>query len=162
MKRGIRSTMRLALAALMAMTLVVVVQAPAQAFPANYTYEIGFPTFHGDGYNESYSRSTFIYHGSNLAGFGRFSADPVGDWPGDAIQACDYYADGWGIEIRMDINPAPDRFYTDRTATTRGHNSPYCSPWATGNIAENTLVALKVCLVKGTTEHCTPMYYART
>ncbi|MFK4149754.1 hypothetical protein [Streptomyces sp. NPDC004065] len=96
----------------------------------------------------------------SVGGYGYFNADPSGSIPGDAIQACDVKADGIGIEVRMDIDPGSS-WHTDRTASTRGHDSPYCSPWKSGNIAENTLVGLKICVVKGSWEDCSPVRYAR-
>jgi hypothetical protein len=36
----------------------------------------------------------------------------------------------------------------DRTATTSGHASAYCSGWGSGNIAEGAEVTLKVCNTK--------------
>ncbi|MDH2389034.1 hypothetical protein QCN29_09565 [Streptomyces sp. HNM0663] len=100
------------------------------------------------------------YYGGKLAGSGYFNADPSGSVPGDAIRACDLSADGVGIEVRMDINPS-GAWRTDRVASTRGHNSPYCSPWMSGNIAEETTVALKICAVKGTWEDCSPVRYTK-
>ncbi|MEV6719161.1 hypothetical protein AB0M48_44795 [Lentzea sp. NPDC051208] len=95
-----------------------------------------------------------IYAGSALAGYGDFNADPDGSVPGDAIRACDTLADGWGIETQLDINPGAT-WDTDRVVNTRGHASPYCSGWASGNIGENTPVAIRVCLVKsGETPIC--------
>ncbi|MFS8103855.1 hypothetical protein LFM09_42720 [Lentzea alba] len=85
----------------------------------------------------------------NLLGTGTFRADPSGDIPGDSIQACDWAADGWGIETQLDVNPGSS-WDTDRYINTRGHSSPYCSGWKSGNLTENTPVAIRVCLVKGT------------
>jgi hypothetical protein len=94
------------------------------------------------------------------AGTGTWNADPWVDpqsdprdptvFPGDAIRACDYEADGWGIKVYLDIFPGwpYDRADWDRSATTQGHNSPYCT-WTTGNIAEDTPVAVWGCMVKG-------------
>jgi hypothetical protein len=72
--------------------------------------------------------------------------------PGDAIRACDDKADGWGIRVFLKKNPT-DRYDVDnpdRSVSTQGHSSPYCSPWATGDIVEGTPVALWGCMVKGT------------
>ncbi|PWK86877.1 hypothetical protein C8D88_10438 [Lentzea atacamensis] len=92
----------------------------------------------------------------NLLGTGTFKADPSGSIPGDSIQACDWYADGWGIETQLDINPGSN-WDTDRSINTRGHSSPYCSGWDSGNIAENTPVAIRVCLVRsGSSPACSP------
>lgn len=92
----------------------------------------------------------------NLLGTGTFRADPSGDIPGDSIQACDWFADGWGIETQLDVSPGSS-WDTDRTINTRGHSSPYCSGWASGNLTENTPVAIRVCLVKsGNSPICSP------
>lgn len=112
--------------------------------------------------SESYDRYIEIYNGvGTLVVSGQFISDPLDGGPGDALKACDSYADGMGAELRMDINPSGGFQRTDRVASTRGHSSPYCSPFATGDMVENTLVALKLCLLKGTTEYCTGTYYAR-
>ncbi|MER7885009.1 hypothetical protein ABTY35_19550 [Streptomyces fimicarius] len=79
-------------------------------------------------------------------GKGYWSADPSGNTPGDAIKACDDEDDGWGIQLELDINRDGT---TDRIATTRGHKSPYCSPWKTGDIKEGTEVTLRLYKVKG-------------
>lgn len=97
-----------------------------------------------------------LYDGGVLVGTGTFRADPSGDIPGDSIQACDWDADGWGIETQLDVNPGSS-WDTDRAVNTRGHASPYCSGWKSGNIAENTPVAIRVCLVKsGSSPICSP------
>lgn len=74
-------------------------------------------------------------------GYGQWNPDPSGSIPGDSIRACDTTADGYGIETWLDINRNGS---IDRIASTRGHNSPYCSPWASGNIAEGTPVTVYV------------------
>lgn len=95
-------------------------------------------------------------NGGNLLGTGKFNADPVSGVPGDSIQACDWAADGWGIETQLDVNPGSS-WDTDRAVNTRGHASPYCSDWKSGNLGENTPVAIRVCLVKsGNSPICTP------
>lgn len=91
----------------------------------------------------------------NRLGRGEFQADPASGDPGDAIQACDSFGDGWGIEAQLDVNPGSS-WDTDRSVNTRGHAAGYCSPWKTGNLTENTPVALRVCLVKGTSTNCSP------
>ena len=96
-----------------------------------------------------YSDDDLIYRGT-----GYWSMSPAYDEPGDAVKACDGRADGWGIEAQIDIDPSGATFHVDRVATTRGHTEGYCSPWATGNIRENTPVNLRVCKVKGTERHC--------
>lgn len=133
MHRLVRRSLTIAAAAVL-VTLATAV--PAQAAPTGF--DIG-----GD------------------AGVGTWNADPWVDpqtdprdptvFPGDAIRACDYKADGWGIAVYLNIDP--DTIWDlawDRRATTQGHNSPYCSPWATGNITEGTRVLVWGCMVKGT------------
>lgn len=83
----------------------------------------------------------------NHLGSGAFRADPSDTDPGDAIMACDFHGDGWGIETQLDINPGSN-WDTDRYVNTRGHASDYCTDWKPGNIEEETPVAIRVCLVK--------------
>jgi len=106
------------------------------------------------------SRCIYEYAGSTLVGSGCFHADPEGSVPGDAIRACDWYADGYGYEVQLDVSPT-GIWDVDRRVNTRGHDSPYCSPWATGNIAEGTPVAIKLCRVRGTYESCGPAVHTR-
>ena len=87
-----------------------------------------------------------VHNLSIIGGYGQWSDDPVGSTPGDAIKACDTVADGWGIETWLDYNRDG---YVDRIASTRGHNSPYCSGWVTGNLAEGIPVDIAVIQVKG-------------
>ncbi|MEU1685836.1 hypothetical protein [Micromonospora sp. NPDC005707] len=128
---------RVLMAGAAAIGLVLAVETPALAS--------------SDAYLEYYSSDGI------LRGKGYFQADPYAGDPGDAIKACDVSGDGYGIEVQMDINPDASPYWqTDRVATTRGHNATYCSPWVTGNIADETKVELKICLVKGTDfEVCT-------
>jgi hypothetical protein len=83
--------------------------------------------------------------------WGNFNQDPVDhpgssqDVPGDAIRACDFTTDGWGVTVWLDVN----RNGTwDRTSTTSGNAADYCSDWKPGNLAENTRVTLKACNTK--------------
>ena len=80
-------------------------------------------------------------------GWGMFAADPEGPYPGDAIGACDTYADGFGIKVELDISPT-GTWDTDRSVSTGGHAAGYCTGWKSGNIKENTRVAIRVCKVK--------------
>jgi hypothetical protein len=80
-------------------------------------------------------------------GYAQWNADPYNGIPGDAIRACDTTADGWGIEAWLDINRDGT---IDRIASTRGHNAPYCTGWASGDIAEGTPVSIWAVTVKGT------------
>lgn len=102
------------------------------------------------------TRSPYVcidaYLSGAYAGTGCWSQDPGGDLngdgatdPGDAIIAYDGAPDGWGIETRLS---------TGRVASTRGHSSPYWSPWATGNLPEGNTYTMRVCLVRGTSESC--------
>lgn len=81
-----------------------------------------------------------------LGGYGLWQADPVGDVPGDAIRACDNDADGLGITVLL---YAPGGY--SRRVSTRGHASPYCTPWGegSGNLREGTQVDVVVLTVKG-------------
>ncbi|SCK60444.1 hypothetical protein YW7DRAFT_05970 [Streptomyces sp. AmelKG-E11A] len=85
-------------------------------------------------------------------GYVYWNSDPEKalDWPGDAFRVSDISSDGYGIEARL---TAPSR-----KATTRGQDAPYTSPWATGDLVENVLYNLRVCLVKGTYEKCSREY----
>ncbi|MER6812025.1 hypothetical protein ABT299_22385 [Spirillospora sp. NPDC000708] len=68
-----------------------------------------------------------VYNGGKYAGYAMWNGDPSGSWPGDALRAYDGLADGWGVVANLS---------TGRTATTVGHNAPYYSPWATGDLTE--------------------------
>lgn len=114
------STVRIAGAAAMAFGLVVVAQGTASAAPKTIDAVFG--------------------------GYGEWNPDPYGSIPGDSIRACDTDADGWGIEVKLDIGR--DGTW-DRTVSTRGHNSPYCGPWKSGNIKEDTPVSIQVTNVNG-------------
>ncbi|MGW5974844.1 hypothetical protein [Streptomyces sp. NPDC055186] len=80
------------------------------------------------------------------AGYGQWQADPDGSIPGDSIRACDNVADGYGIEVHLDIHQDGD---VDRVATTAGYSSPFCTAWKSGNIPEGTKVRIWVYKVKG-------------
>jgi hypothetical protein len=62
-------------------------------------------------------------------GWVEWHQDPYGSAPGDALRVSDVYADGLGIEAQLLTSPG-------RIATTSGHNSPYTTPWKTGNLPE--------------------------
>lgn len=102
--------------------------------------------------------ASFSYGAYEGGGYGYWEQDPgpcpeaicYGEAPGDSIAACDIDDDGWGIEVRLDINRDGD---IDRTVSTRGHLSPYCSDWGSGNIAEGTPVRVWVVKVRGTTDY---------
>ncbi|MGC4940353.1 hypothetical protein [Kribbella sp. DT2] len=94
--------------------------------------------------------ASFSYGAYEGGGWGNWQQDPDGDIPGDAISACDVTADGWGIEVRLDIDRDGD---IDRRISTRGHHSPYCSGWASGDLREGTPVRVYVVKVNGSTDY---------
>lgn len=147
MKSMTRSSGRMLLAA-------TSVFAVALGFPGAAQADVVAQQNQDDASIQSQDVWTEYWEGANLIGIGKFNADPVDEIPGDSIQACDYYPDGWWVEVRMDINPT-GTWETDRVATTHGHKSPYCSPWDSGNLAEETPVLVKVCKVlDASEEHC--------
>ncbi|MER5968953.1 hypothetical protein ABT112_04265 [Streptomyces sp. NPDC002055] len=95
-----------------------------------------------------------VYNHGRYAGMAYWQADPIPaqDVPGDAIQAVDPLADGWGVEAILDTGGGY------RTVSTRGHDSPYLSPYKTGDLTEGSTVRLRVCLVKGLNSYCSPYY----
>ncbi|MFE3742660.1 hypothetical protein [Streptomyces sp. NPDC059134] len=96
-------------------------------------------TMHGS----AWAAQTAPLHG---AGYGQWQMNPDGSIPGDSIRACDDVADGFGIQVQLDIG---QDYVIDRIATTEGHGSPYCSPWKSGNIKEGTPITIWVWKVKG-------------
>lgn len=94
--------------------------------------------------------SAEVYIDGVLVGRGRFNDNPSGSTPGDAINACDFAADSWGIETELYVDPDKNGWGRDRWVNTRGQNSPYCSDWKGGNLAEDTEVAIRICMVRGT------------
>ncbi|OZV81085.1 hypothetical protein CA850_13180 [Micromonospora echinospora] len=143
MKRTFLSPGRTLMAALAAFALVLMGQTQAQADTGSR--DRGGVQTRGDvsvlGADDLFLE---YYEGGWILGTGEFNADPENGVPGDAIRACDTHADGAGIDVQMDINPG-SIWITDRLATTRGHNSPYCSPWMSGDIPEGTVVAVRIC-----------------
>jgi len=92
-------------------------------------------------------------------GQGWFNADPSGNAPGDAIIACGRHADGLSYAVELDINPKAGHWDTDRVASTHGHRAGYCTGWKLVNIAEETKVALRICMSEGNKFYCeTPKY----
>jgi len=92
-------------------------------------------------------------------GEGWFNADPSGGVPGDAITACDRRSDGMSYAVELDINPKAGHWDTDRIASTRGHLAGYCTGWISGNIAEETKVALRICMIESGQYSCeSPKY----
>jgi hypothetical protein len=94
-----------------------------------------------------------FYDGNTHRGYGHFQADPAGSAPGDSIYACDYNADGWGIEVQLDISPG-STWDTDRSVNTRGHSAGYCTPYKGGDITEGTPVKIRICKVQGDSRVC--------
>lgn len=99
-------------------------------------------------YQDGKSIVIYLYADGDYAGYVNWNADPTtGGSPGDALRAYDGGADGWGVEGTV--------LYTEtRTASTRGHSSPYTTPWQTGNLTEWTRLPIDACLVKGTASVC--------
>lgn len=64
-------------------------------------------------------------------GYGLWQADPDSGNPGDSIKACDASADGWGIRVILTWGDATGY----RAVDTRGHESGYCTGWASGDIS---------------------------
>ncbi|NJP44055.1 hypothetical protein [Actinacidiphila epipremni] len=83
-----------------------------------------------------------IYNGSTWLGDFEWSANPNGSNPGDAFRVRDTVADGVGLRAELLTNPV-------RVATTAGHNSPYTSPWNTGNLTEGSKWTVYVYSTKG-------------
>ncbi|MGW1895150.1 hypothetical protein ACWCP6_33655 [Streptomyces sp. NPDC002004] len=101
-------------------------------------------------YQHGKSAVLYLYADGDYAGYVNWNADPViGGAPGDALRAHDGGADGWGVKVSivgLDVS---------RDASTRGHSSPYTTPWKTGDITENRRLSLNACLVKGSEKVCT-------
>ncbi|ADI11187.1 hypothetical protein SBI_08069 [Streptomyces bingchenggensis BCW-1] len=85
--------------------------------------------------------------GGISAGYAEWRQDPYNGDPGDAMRVRDSNADGYGIEAVLT--------YDGRKATTRGHDSPYRSPWTTGDLSEDHTYVMRVCVVRGTADKCT-------
>ncbi|MDX3073260.1 hypothetical protein ACIP98_19790 [Streptomyces sp. NPDC088354] len=107
-------------------------------------------TYTWSSYDNGESVVLYLYADGDYAGYVNWNADPDSfGTPGDALRAHDDTADGWGIEGRV----LSAQVY--RTASTRGHSSPYTTPWQTGDITEGHRMLLDACLVKGSEEVCT-------
>ncbi|MFC8587720.1 hypothetical protein ACFUGD_24685 [Streptomyces sp. NPDC057217] len=78
------------------------------------------------------------------AGQAEWWQDPSGGLPGDTLAVSDHLADGYGIEAHLS---------TGRVATTRGHNSPY-STYKSGDLPEDHVYKMWVCVVKGSWQKC--------
>lgn len=148
----VRKIAKAGVAALLALGAVAATQATAQASEAKPKVSFVLsPQVAQSPYPSLDAKVDGVYAGSAI-----WSQDPGGDIngdgkedPGDALIAYDALADGMGIEARLD---------TGRIASTRGHGSPYWSPWKTGNLGEGTAHRMKVCLVKGDWESCSDWY----
>nr|WP_238323907.1 hypothetical protein [Salinispora pacifica] len=127
--------------------------AVALGFPGVAQADVAARQIQGDASSQPQDVWTEYWEGANLVGIGKFNADRDGSIPEDSIQACDYYGDGWWVEVRMDVDPT-ETWETDRFATTQGNAPPYCSPWESGSLVEGTPVAVKVCKVKDAEEYC--------
>ncbi|MBO1335122.1 hypothetical protein [Streptomyces sp. VRA16 Mangrove soil] len=75
----------------------------------------------------------------HYVGLALFDQDPYGSSPGDALYATDSYADGWGVVAHLS---------TGRTASTRGHSSPYTAGPVTGDLPEGNHYYLYVEMAK--------------
>lgn len=136
--RGKRTAAVGAASAALTAGLVLGVAAPqASAAPSWDTFSYST----GDG-----SVSVTIYNGGKVAGNAVWAANPgdLGSSTGDTLSVTDLLADGYGVQAHL----------TDgRTATTRGHSSPYTDT-KTGNLPEDSTYYMTVCMVKGTYSHC--------
>ncbi|MGO4427475.1 hypothetical protein AB4Z54_54425 [Streptomyces sp. MCAF7] len=113
---------------------------PAAAIPSLGEFSFT-PTWPSNGRNVMVNLS-----GGVLAGYAEWRQDPRNGDPGDAMRVHDRNADGYGIEATLT--------YDGRMATTRGHDSPYPSPWTTGDLPEDRKYEMRVCVVRGTAEKC--------
>lgn len=96
-------------------------------------------------YNDAY------WSDGTWAGYATWSQDPCDGDPGDALAASDVNPDGYGINAHLS---------TGRKATTAGHNSPYTSPWKTGDLPEDQTYVMWACAEKGGVEYaCTDGTY---
>ncbi|MFJ2178695.1 hypothetical protein ACIQVO_29100 [Streptomyces sp. NPDC101062] len=109
----------------------------------NFTFEV-------DNVSSNGTFSVVVYNNGRYAGMAHWNADPVAYSPGDAMHAVDALADGWGIEA---ILQSPYRF-----ATTAGHDSPYITPWKTGNLPEGQKVKMRVAATRGGATHLSSYY----
>lgn len=104
--------------------------------------------------NKESSGSLYIgaYLNGRYSGLAEWSADPAphANYPGDAVRARDLAADGWGVKAIIE-NPY-------RVATTQGHDSPYTTPWKTGDLTEGREIRMRLCMVKGLNSKCSNYY----
>ncbi|MEK8168809.1 hypothetical protein NKH77_00305 [Streptomyces sp. M19] len=100
-----------------------------------------------------------MYDLAVTGGYGRWSDNPSGSTPGDAIKVCDTKDDRWGIETWLDYDRDGK---VDRIASTRGHSASYCSPWKTGNLPEDGPVDIAVIQVMGNQTGARKQWVAHT
>jgi len=131
---------------------------PSTAFAAPYPCTVT-RTFSAPLPNPSLpTAGTYVFHpNEDFAGAVYWNQNPINgqdfdqdgvDDPGDALIAFDGASDGCGIEARISS--------IDRTATTRGQNAPYLSPWASGNLPELHHYDVRIFIVKGSWRHEVP------
>ncbi|MEV7089003.1 hypothetical protein AB0O07_24470 [Streptomyces sp. NPDC093085] len=116
---------------------------------------VTFEASAGGGANRKYVQVVVVRNGKHVGYvYWNGDPDPVLGWPGNAMIVADTSTDTWGIEAYL--NPV------GRVATTRGHNAPYVSPWATGDLPEGRRYELRVCLVRGAASSCSGAYGVTT
>ncbi|MET7896995.1 hypothetical protein [Streptomyces mirabilis] len=79
--------------------------------------------------NKWYYEARAYNQNNTLVGYAEFNADSSGSAPDDALRATDSYGDGYAVIAHLS---------TGRHISTGGHNSPYTTAWATGNLPELT------------------------
>lgn len=87
----------------------------------------------------------YLYYNGTVVGSLTWNQDPAGTVPGDALMLCDLEPDGWGLEVEL-VNGG----LVEIEASTRGHSSPWCTPWKTRNLPENRTWPITVWMVQGT------------
>ncbi|MET7704193.1 MULTISPECIES: hypothetical protein [unclassified Streptomyces] len=142
MKRALRSTTTVLMAAAGAFGLVLVTNSPAFAADQWRT-----DLLQDDVYLD-------LIRDGSMRGQGYFRADPVNGAPGDSFSACDRNADGKGIEVHRKFNGSTATWKV--MASTRGHSAGYCTGDITDNMTENTYLAVRLCIVEGTHQTCGP------
>lgn len=88
---------------------------------------------------------SYLYYNGTIVGSLTWNKDPAGIVPGDALMLCDLEPDGWGLEVEL-VNGG----LVEIEASTRGHSSPWCSPWKTRDLPEDRTWPVKVWMVQGT------------
>jgi hypothetical protein len=103
--------------------------------PAVPPGEVHFDVVHPDG---AYAGT--VYWNRNPTPGSDLNGDGVTD-PGDALIAFDGATDSCGVEGRITS--------IGRVASTAGHNAPYLSPWASGDLDEDDIWVVDLSIVKG-------------